>query len=101
MYFSISVLSAVFSVAVHREGAPVGDHHAAPDGGRDGAAPPAARRLPAQLLAAAPATEHRQGSHNLLRLLLKADMPADCPLIIFFAKLFTLTLTLTCQLIVP
>ena len=63
----------LFSVAVRvREGAPVGDHHAAPDGGRDGAAPPAARRLPAQLLAAPPPTEHRQGSHNLLTLTLKS-----------------------------
>ena len=68
-----NVLSAVFSVAVRvREGAPVGDHHAAPDGGRDGAAPPAARRLPAQLLPAPPPTEHRQGSHNLFTLTLKS-----------------------------
>ena len=70
-------------MAFYREGAPVGDHHAAPDGGRDGAAPPAARSLPAQLLAAAPATEHRQGSHNLFTLTLKADTPPDRQLITF------------------
>ena len=74
-------------MAFYREGAPVGDHHAAPDGGRDGAAPPAARSLPAQLLAAAPATEHRQGSHNY------ADKPADCPPDNFFTNLLLLHLS--------
>ena len=73
-----SLLSALIGVAVAGESAAVRDNHAAPDDGRGGA-PAAARGLPAQLLAAAPATEHRQGSHNL----------------------FTLTLILSCQLIVP
>ena len=50
---------SVLSVA-GSEAAPVGDHHAAPDGGR-GTAQAAARGLPAQLLTAAAAEEHCQG----------------------------------------